>query len=62
MEDGKGQIVHDSVLMVIAVRVYIHTNAEARQTEIKVGTLGTSDAHTVADVPLTIVAVEHSPA
>ena len=61
VEDGKAEVVHDLVVVVIAVSVDFDTNREALNTEVEVSTDCTLDADVVRDVPVAVVAVVQGP-
>lgn len=57
MEQWEGQAVHDSVCMVVFVRVNLHANREAVQAQVKVLADSTFDTNHPCDVLLAVVAM-----
>ena len=62
MEQGKRQAVHDSIGMLVLVRVDFHPDRKAVQAEVKVLAHCALDAHHPSDILLTVVAVVQAPA
>lgn len=54
MKEREGQVVHDFVVMevaVLGVLVTLHTSSEAIDAQVKVGADGALDPDHIADVP-----------
>jgi hypothetical protein len=62
VEDGKAEVVHDLVVVIIIVTVDLNTHREALHTQVKVSTCCALDADVVRDISLAVVAVVQGPA